>query len=138
MQEALPSQEWASQFDPQVKSHLIDVEKRNTSYFEEESAKLDAWAEDLKISLERELQDVGRQIREAKQAKKSCATLQEKVEAEKAVRNLEAKRNRLRRELYEQQDQIDQQREALIAEIEDQLKSQHGLVDLFMFQWVIT
>jgi adenine-specific DNA-methyltransferase len=134
----LPQPDWASQFAPQVKAHLLDVEKRNTSYFEEESTKLDAWAEDLKISLERELQDLGRQIREAKQAKKACTTLQEKVEAEKTVRNLEAKRNRLRRDLYEQQDQIDQQREALIAEIEDQLKSQHGLVDLFMFQWVIT
>ena len=111
---------------------------RNTSYFEEESAKLDAWAEDLKLSLERELQDLGRKIREAKQAKKACATLLEKVEAEKSVRNLESKRNRLRRELYEQQDQIDKRREDLIAEIEDQLKAQHGLVDLFMIQWSLT
>ncbi len=138
LQGGLPPLEWSSRFEPQVKARLGEVEMRNTSYFEEESAKLDAWAEDLKLSLERELQDLGRQIREAKQAKKAGATLLEKVEAEKSVRNLESKRNRLRRELYEQQDQIDKRREDLIAEIEDQLKAQHGLVDLFMIQWSLT
>jgi adenine-specific DNA-methyltransferase len=131
-------EDWSARFEPQVRLRLGEVERRNTSYFEEESAKLDAWAEDLKLSLERELQDLGRQIREAKQAKKACATLQEKVDAEKAVRDLEGRRNRLRRELYEQQDQIDKRREELIGEIEDQLKAQHGLADLFMIQWELT
>jgi len=122
-------------FTDQVRQRLGEVEKRNSTYFEEESAKLDAWAEDLKLSLERELTDLGRQIRDAKAAKKTGTTLQEKLDGEKAVKSLEAKRNKLRRELYEQQDEIDGRRGALIAEIEGQLKTEHGIESLFTIHW---
>jgi adenine-specific DNA-methyltransferase len=127
--------DWKPAFAPQIRQHLGEVERRNTSYFEEESAKLDAWAEDLKLSLERELGDLGRQIREAKAAKKTGTTLQEKLDGEKAVKAIEARRNKLRRELYEQQDEIDARRGNLIAEIEGQLKTEHALETLFTLQW---
>lgn len=134
---AAKSVDWKPAFADQVRQRLGEVERRNTSYFEEESAKLDAWAEDLKLSLERELTDLGRQIREAKAAKKTGTTLQEKLDGEKAVKALEAKRSKLRRELYEQQDEIDGRRGDLIAEIEGQLKTEHGLETLFTVQWVL-
>ncbi|MBS1984513.1 MAG: DEAD/DEAH box helicase, partial [Bdellovibrionales bacterium] len=130
--------DWQPAFADQVRQHLGEVERRNTTYFEEESAKLDAWAEDLKLSLERELADLGRQIRDAKAAKKIATSLQEKLDGEKAVKALEARRNKLRRDLYEQQDQIDARRGELIAEIEGQLKTQHVLEKLFVIQWELT
>ena len=132
------SVDWKEAFKPVIKGHLGEVERRNTSYFEEESSKLDGWAEDLKLSLERELADLGRQIRDAKTAKKSAVTLQEKLDGEKAVKSIEARRNKLRRELYEQQDEIDQRREALIAEIEGQLKAEHGIQSLFITEWALS
>ena len=45
------------------------------------------------------------------------------------MKNLEAKRNKLRRDLYDQQDAIDAQRNDLIAEIEGQLKQRHTLLE---------
>jgi adenine-specific DNA-methyltransferase len=135
--DGLPRIDWDPLWAGQVNRCLGDVERRNLSYFEEESAKLDAWAEDLKLSLERELADLGRQIREAKASKKAGTTLQEKLEGEKAVKALEARRNKLRRELYEQQDEIDARRSELIADIEGQLKTEHGLESLFVVQWFL-
>lgn len=40
------------------------INERNALYFEEEAARLDAWAEDLKVGLERDLKDIDRQIKE--------------------------------------------------------------------------
>jgi len=51
------------------------------------------------------------------------------------VKALEAKRNKLRRELYEQQDEIDGRRGDLIIGIEGQLKTERGLETIFVVQW---
>lgn len=64
-------------------------------------------------------------------------TLTDKLAAQKALKNLEARRNKLRRDLYDQQDAIDAQRNDLIAEIEKQLKRQHSLLPLFRLRWRI-
>jgi hypothetical protein len=41
---------------------LGEVDRRNAAWYDEEVAKLDAWAADLRVSLERELKDLDRQI----------------------------------------------------------------------------
>lgn len=53
------------------------------------------------------------------------------------MKNLEAKRNKMRRDLYDQQDAIDAQRNDLITEIEQQLKQRHSLLPLFRLRWRI-
>ena len=133
--EGLTPANWQEALEPQVDQRLKQVETRNGAYFDEESGKLDAWAEDLKSSNERELKDIERELREAKAAKKAAATLQARLDGEKAVKALEARRNKMRRELYEQQDCIGKRRDDLIAEIEQQLRAHHSLESLFSVQW---
>ena len=56
-----------------------EVAERNLAFFEAETDKLDGWADDLKAGLEREIKELDRQIREARQAAKAALTLDEKL-----------------------------------------------------------
>ena len=44
------------------------ISERNARFFEAEAEKLDGWADDLKVGLEREIKDLDRQIKEARRA----------------------------------------------------------------------
>lgn len=55
------------------------ISERNGKLFEEEAAKLDGWADDLKVGLEREIKDLDRQLKEARRAARAALTLEEKL-----------------------------------------------------------
>ncbi len=57
---------------------------------------------------------------------------------QKALKSLEAERNRKRRELFDAQDAIDAQRDELIKRIEGQLRQRHTLKPVFTFRWRLT
>jgi adenine-specific DNA-methyltransferase len=119
----------------EVAARIKHVDERNAAFFEDEVRKLDGWSDDLKLGLERELKDLDRQIREARKTAALAGSLQDKLEAQKTVKNLEAERSRKRRELFEAQDAIDRQRDELIGRIEQQLKMQKNVVSLFTLRW---
>jgi adenine-specific DNA-methyltransferase len=114
---------------------LAKVSERNASLFEQETNKLDNWAEDRKVGLEREIKELDRQIKEARRAATTALGLQEKIDAQKRIKNLEAKRNSARRALFEAQDEVDRQRDELIIELEGKLKQQVDLQPLFTIRW---
>lgn len=121
--------------DREMAARIKRVDERNAAFFEEEVRKLDGWSDDLKLGLERELKDIDRQIREARKTAALAASLQDKLEAQKTVKNLEAERSRKRRELFEAQDAIDRQRDDLIGKIEQQLRGSHRLEMLLTVNW---
>jgi adenine-specific DNA-methyltransferase len=111
------------------------IHARNQQFFEAETEKLEGWADDLKLGLERELKELDRQIREAKRAAKSLATLEEKLSAQKQIKGLEAQRNQKRRSLFDAQDEVDRQREELIAAVEGKLQQQSSTSLIMTFRW---
>jgi superfamily II DNA or RNA helicase len=111
------------------------VAERNAKFFEEEAKKLDSWAEDLKVVLEREIKEMDRQIKEAKRSATAAVDLQAKLEGQKQVKALEQQRNQKRRSLFDAQDDIDQKRDELIAQIEGQLEQTSSLQSLFEIRW---
>jgi adenine-specific DNA-methyltransferase len=108
---------------------------RNLAFFAAETEKLDAWADDLKAGLEREIKDLDRQIREARKQSKSALTLDEKLAGQRAIKALEAQRNQKRRSLFDAHDQVDAQRDALITAIEAKLSQKESLTRLFSIRW---
>jgi adenine-specific DNA-methyltransferase len=114
---------------------LQAISQRNAAFFEAEAIKLDGWAEDLKVGLEREIKELDRQIREARRAATAAPTPQDKLEAQKSVKSLEGQRNARRRALFDAQDDIDRHREQLIAEMEGKLGHKTTLLELFSIRW---
>ena len=111
------------------------ISARNAAFFEEEAAKLDSWADDLKVALEREIKEQDRQIKEARRAATAALTLEAKLDGQKQVRALEGQRNSKRRALFDAQDEIDHRQEQLIAEIEGKLNQETTLTGLFQIRW---
>lgn len=114
------------------------ISERNAALFEAEAVKLDGWADDLKVGLEREIKDFDRQIKDARRAATAALTLEDKLAGQKQVKALEAQRNTKRRALFDAQDGIDAQRERLIAEIEGKLQQRTSLTALFTIGWRLT
>jgi SNF2 family DNA or RNA helicase len=73
----------------------------------------------------------------AEREARASQTLQEKLAAQKRVNGLERQRSRKRRELFEEQDRIDAERDSLIESIEQQLKLSHATKRLFTLRWLL-
>ncbi|MBN1459816.1 MAG: DEAD/DEAH box helicase family protein [Armatimonadetes bacterium] len=135
---SLPEAVLAEQTERRQEQILRGISERNAHFFEEEATKLDAWADDLKLALEREIKDLDRQIKEARRASVAATTLEEKLEGQKQIRALESERNTKRKALFEAQDAVDQRREELITEIEAKLKQRTTARPLLCVRWAIT
>ncbi|MGH9427680.1 MAG: hypothetical protein ACRD2L_15420 [Terriglobia bacterium] len=113
------------------------ISERNGHFFEAEADKLDGWAEDIKLGLEREIKELDRLIREVRREATSALTLEEKLAGQKKMRALEAQRSEKRRSLFDAQDKVDKQRDELITQIEGKLQHQTELREFFSIRWTL-
>ena len=111
------------------------LDERNAVYFDEETGKLDSWADDLKFGLETEIKQLDKDIKEAKKAASVSMSLASKLQHQKQLRELEQSRNAKRRSLYEAQDSIDEQRDTLIKKVEKQLQCTVNNTKLLTVRW---
>ena len=114
---------------------LREINQRNLGYFEQEVQKLDAWADDLKLGIEQEIKEIDLRIKEVRRTAASASTLEEKLSWQKKQRELESTRTKLRRELFNKQDEIEAQRNDIISQLEGQLKQKVNEQPLFCIQW---
>jgi hypothetical protein len=116
---------------------LEEIETRNGRYLEEEVDKLDRWAEDVKLTLERELKTLDVEIRAARKDSKTKVVLADKLEAQRRIKTLEKRRNSKRRQLFDAQDDVEKKRTQIIENIERQLKTSAERETLFTIRWVL-
>ncbi len=117
------------------REQISTVNTRNLGYFDAEVQKLDAWADDLKAGLENEVKELDREIKDVRRTATVAATLEEKLHWQKRQRELEDKRNQLRRRIFDRQDEIDGKRSQLIDDLEGRLSSTSELMVVFKIQW---
>ncbi|MEI6767190.1 MAG: SNF2-related protein [Bacteroidota bacterium] len=111
--------------------------ERNSGFFDAELEKLDKWAEDVKASLELRLKQLDVEIKTLKAEAKKILKLEEKVHAQRKIKEMEKRRNEMRMNLYQHQDDVDVKKESLISEIEARLKQNTNVTDLFTIRWTI-
>lgn len=83
------------------------ISERNARFFEAEAEKLDGWADDLKLGLEREIKELDRQIKEARRSATAALKLEDKLAGQKLIKAIESQRSQKRRSLFDAQDEID-------------------------------
>jgi len=94
-----------------------------------------AKADDLKLGLEQQIKEIDREIKDVRRTAVTSPTLEEKLSRQKQQRELEAKLSKLRRELFNRQDEVEAQRDDLIGQLEVQLQQQVEEQSLFTIEW---
>lgn len=118
-------------------SIIYENANRNKDFFDVEMDKLDQWADDMKISLDKEIKDLDAEIKLRKSEAKKLLQLEAKVKAQRAIKDLEKKRSEKRQKLFEAQDLIDERKENLLSDIELRLKQVVESTELFTIKWKI-
>lgn len=103
---------------------LAALKQQDLAHIDQEAQKLDDWADDLKQNLEQAIKETDREIKEVRRTAASAVTLDEKLHWQKKKQELENKRRRQCRELFDRQDEIDAQRNILIAQLEQKVKEE--------------
>jgi superfamily II DNA or RNA helicase len=111
------------------------ISERNLGYFGQEVEKLDAWADDLKLGLEQEIKAIDVEIKDARRHAAVAATLEQKLTQQKAQRELEGRRSKLRRDLFNRQDEVEARRNELIEQLEEQMQQHVDIQVLFTVEW---
>ena len=122
----------------QQKAVLASLSEKNAALFETEMAKLEGWAGDLKESLEHELKDIDREIREARREAQLAASLELKLEQHRRIKDLEKRRAEKRRGLFEAQDAIDSRKEQLLDQVQARLQQLTSQSEVFRVHWRLT
>lgn len=139
--DAAPDAEAMGRLDKALSESQASIRRaaseRNARFFEAEAAKLDGWADDLKLGLEREIKEIDRLIKEARRAATTAQTLEDKLAGQKRIKEIEATRSQKRRALFEAQDRIDRQRAELIGQIEALLAQKVAVSEIFSIRWVL-
>jgi superfamily II DNA/RNA helicase len=116
---------------------IAENSSRNKEFFDTEMDKLDQWADDMKLSLDKEIKDLDAEIKLRKSEAKKMMYLDAKVKAQRAIKDLEKKRSEKRQHLFEAQDIIDERKEQLLTNIEQRLLQQVKTKELFTLKWTI-
>lgn len=109
--------------------------KRNERYFEEETGKLDRWAEDRRVALDIRLRQLDQEIKEARSAARQLPSLQEKMDAKRALKIRERERDSVMLEYHEEKKRIEIEEDRLTAEVEDALKITSLRERIFSIRW---
>jgi ERCC4-related helicase len=116
---------------------LYQIKQVDFQYYKEECDKLDAWTDDLKDGLEREIKQMEREISELKKSRNSASTLEQAVEIKNQITILEKKRHDKIKNLYAEYEKIDVRNEELQKNVEKQLKGTNKTEQLFLIKWRI-
>ena len=109
--------------------------EKSGSWFDAEMEKLDRWADDRRTSLKRALDELDVKIRETKREARVAPNLPTKLELQRQLRQLEAKRNDAWKEFDDASRDIERQKDGLLDEISQRLNQRAERRDLFTIRW---
>jgi len=93
------------------------LSRKNGTWFDVEMDKLDRWAEDRRKSLKAALDEMDTKIRETRKDARLAPNLPTKLDLQRQLRQLEAKRNDAWKEFDEASREVDRQKDVLLDDI---------------------
>ncbi|GAB2540956.1 SNF2-related protein [Rufibacter soli] len=114
--------ELEKQHQKNKKQKLDFLEKTDAAFMQREFTKFERWADDKIQSLEIDLKEERQKLRELdREQHKENILAQELIELQEKVSKIRRKYNRLRQEIYDREDEINEQRDNMIAEAKGKL-----------------
>lgn len=106
-------------------------------YLEQETEKLERWAKDRRTALMTTVDELDEQIRQFKKETRQLASTKEKIEAKKALRKLERKRDDALGEYHEAKKVIEREEDKLLDEVSEKLQLECKTHILFSARWTL-
>jgi adenine-specific DNA-methyltransferase len=122
-----------------IRSRESDILSRNrerdVTVFKAEAKKLDGWADDLKVGLERTMNGIDREVRKARRDVATTSSLGDGLAAQNRLIALKVRRNEKRRSVSKSQSEVDRHRAEFVAQIEGKLVQETSSKLLFLVRW---
>lgn len=118
-----------------VKAWLSRAFEANQRLFHEERDKLDRWADDKLLAAELALKNTKDRLRQRKRDARNAPTLQEQEGIQREIAELERLQRQQRREIFNVEDQIIEQRDALIDSLQERMQESSRITPLFTLRW---
>lgn len=112
----------SKQHQKNKKDKLDNLEKTDTAFMQREFTKFERWADDKIRALEIDLKEDRQKIRELEREQHKENILgEELIELQEKISKIKRKYNRLRQEIYDREDEINEQRDTMIKEAKNKL-----------------
>lgn len=116
---------------------LEEMGTRNARWFDTEIEKLEHWAEDRRSTLKAELDELDEALKTGRKNARTAPTLPEKLERQRDVRKLEARRDEAWRTFDQATRDLEKQKDALLDDIARRLEQRVEMENLFTIRWRI-
>ncbi len=116
---------------------IDDMTQRQSKWFDQEMAKLDAWAEDKRAGLKFDLKELDDALKDLKRQIRQTGNLPDKLALQRKTREFEKKRDEAWRAYDEAAKQIEVEKDALLDRVEEQLAQSVATEDLFTITFQI-
>lgn len=136
--DAIPSELFESWQTQVLEDTEAETEAELDNYLEQESEKLERWAQDRRKALMATVEELDEQIRLYKKEARQLASTAEKIQAKKELRKLERKRDDALAEYHQSKKVIEQEEDRLLDEVSDKLELTCDIKVLFTVRWTLT
>ena len=113
------------------------ISDRNSHFFAAELKKLDAWADDQLAGAEKALKDLKKRIRDLRNEAGKAGDLSAQATLQSEISELERRQRKLRQEIFDVEDRIVAQRDALVAAVRGKLQQTIQQQTLFTVRWTL-
>jgi SNF2-related helicase len=119
----------------QVDQTTVRARQEALKLFDEQLEKLDTWAEDMKLGLDKEIKDLTQTIRLMKSDARKMDTIEARLAKEREIKTQEALLKRKRAELFAEHDRIESKKDELTDDLERLLRPSSEKHTLFTLRW---
>jgi len=120
----------------QKQKHIDFVKRTDTDLLKNEIQKFEKWANDRITGSEQELKEVKKKILELERTTRvDGINADDLLEIQKKIRKQDRKKSRLRREIFDVEDQILEERDTMIDEAESKLNRKTTEQEIFTIKW---
>jgi superfamily II DNA/RNA helicase len=137
LQNTLPDSHFAAWIKQAMEEKTLETEQQLNQYLEQESQKLERWADDQRKTLMQTVEELTEQIRAFKKESRTLASTADKIAAKKALRKLEHQRDDALTEYHRAKKQIEQQEDELLDEVSEKLQLTGEVEELFTVEWTL-
>ena len=134
---SINEQALTEKMDEVVETQKLLKEDELDNYLEQESGKLERWAQDKRKALMETVDELDEQIRQFKKDARQLASTKDKIEAKKSLRKLERKRDDALTEYHRAKKDIEQEEDKLLDEVSAKLELSCNLTQLFSARWTL-